>query len=127
MNSTLSDLDKLHQKTLSILTERTALGAQSFVVNGDFDRLISFQLSEGQLTDAAKAARQQLRDIHITETKTLFGIKQVKNKFDDRNAKSKADFIADLRQMAPFGYHLWTALFQTQPEFKNYIRDELPT
>jgi hypothetical protein len=29
--------------------------------------------------------------------------------------------------MAPFGYHLWTALFQTQPEFRNYIRDELPT
>lgn len=124
INATLKDLQKLGSKTLNILSANIKGGGQGFIVNGDFEDLVEFHLSEGQLSTAADAARQKLRDIHMSDTTNIFGRKLV-NKFDENNAKPKKGFVEDLRQIAPLGSLLWTTLFQSQPNLRQSLRDDV--
>jgi hypothetical protein len=125
INGTLTTLEKLGPKTLNILAGQIKGGEQGFIVNGDFENLVTFRLSEGQLSAAADAAREQLRNIHMTEERRFFGRKRYVNKFDKNNAKSKAAFILDLRQMAPLGSLLWSTLFQSEPELRTSLQEDV--
>jgi hypothetical protein len=125
LNGTLTELGKLQPKALNILADKIVGGEQGFIINGDFADPVTIRLSEMQLTNAANAARQKLRDIHFTERSSLFGGNQPVNNLDRNNAKSKADFIEDLRQTAPLGYLLWRALFQANPDFQDTLSDDV--
>jgi hypothetical protein len=51
--------DKRRQKTLNILTNKGASGEQGFLVNRDFQQLVSFRLSESQLSDGSSTLKHR--------------------------------------------------------------------
>ncbi len=124
IDTTLTDLQRLGAKTINILSAEAKGGGQAFVVNGDFENIVQFRPAEGQLRAAANAARQKLRDIHMSERNNIFGRKLI-NKFDGNNAKPKDGFIDDLRQVAPLGSLLWTTFRSQSDRWKSLPDDVL--
>lgn len=125
IHGSFSNLDRLGQKTISILASELKSGEIGFVVNGDFENSVTLQMTEGKLSNAITAARSRLRQIHLSETKNLFGGIRTVSLLDQNNGKTRADFVEDLRNLAPIGALLQTALFQAQPDLWQLLRDDV--
>lgn len=126
LTSHLSDLSFLPQRDLNILTNDNADGSHKLIINGDLKSPIAFTLNDEKMGGAMAAARQTLKEISVTEYGGQLGTKlQYENRYDKNNAKSRSDFIDDLRVLAPLGWRLWATLFQTQPEVRGAISARL--
>jgi hypothetical protein len=115
LTAALSEVDFLPPRTLNILTNHNQDGTHRIVIKGATDAF-AFNLTEGQMRDAIGAARRALRDLHIEETQNWWGQKVVSDRYDKNNAKTKSEFIADLKRLAPLGWELGALLFQYKPD-----------
>jgi TIR domain len=128
LTADLGELGFLRPRSLSILTNANPDGSHRIVVNGERRQPLVFHLTEGQMRDAVREARAALRRIHLNQRAGLFGREpQWHNRYNERNAKSTPDFVDDLRQLAPLGRLLWTALLADQPDQRAVLREELLT
>lgn len=114
------DVDSLPARTLNILTNRNSDGSHRLVVNGKQDQAMTFNLSEGQMRTAVNSVRDALRNMHVKGNPP-----NLKNLYDDNNAKSVGDFVKDLRQLAPTGWLLFSTLLQDKPKLRRRLLDEL--
>jgi hypothetical protein len=118
----LAKLNVLRARPLSIVINDDAVGTHAIAFNGDSDDVVAFHLSEGQLGDAIGAVRAALRDVHLEEYGgRLEGRIQLRNRYDSRNAKTRIEFRADLRRLAPLGRDLWEVLFAAKPERRRQL------
>jgi hypothetical protein len=114
------DVGSLPAHTLNILTNRNSDGSHRLVVNGKHDQAMTFNLSEGQMRTAVNSVRDALRTMHVKGNPP-----KLKNRYDNNNAKSRDDFVEDLRQLARTGWLLFSTLLQDKPKQRRKLRDEL--
>jgi len=124
LTSDLRDLSFLPPRTLHVLTNDNTDGSQRIVINGEEDRVLAFNLTEGQVRVTVDAAREALRNIHFKEYPPAWGSSlppDPRNLLDSNNAKSKEAFIQDLARLAPLGWKLWTLLLNDQLEWRKKL------
>lgn len=122
----LAQCDTLTPRTINILTNDDRHATHTIAVNGAAEDVVAFQLTEGQMDDAIRSVRTCLRDIHLKEFGGQLGARrQLENRYDRRNAKTRDEFKADLRRLAPLGRTLWDLLFADKPELRRELRRTL--
>jgi hypothetical protein len=82
-------------------------------------------VTEGQIHDAAKLARESLRDTHLRVVPEDEQPSGFVNLLDEQNGKTREAFIKDLLRLAPLGRKLFTTLFAARPEYRERIADHL--
>jgi hypothetical protein len=127
LTASLNNLASFAPRALNILTNENDDGTHRIVINGALDDAVTFNLSEGKVSNAIGAVRQKLLDLHVRVFGGHLGSElQYENLYDNNNAKSRDDFVADLRALAPCGKLLWdTLLTEHQPEQRRKVRTEL--
>ncbi len=119
----LTEVDALPAPAVSFLTNEDDHASHLVMFNDDKHDVISFHLTEAQMSAAVTAARQALLDAHIEVYGGKLGAQvQRKNRYNARNAKSREDFKGDLRKLAEVGRVLWDALFGDQRERARGLR-----
>ncbi len=117
LSADFTGLAAFPRRDLHILTNANDDGSHRIVINSDLNDAVVFNMSDGQVRNAIDEVRTVLRSIHIEETGGSWGTgKQIRNRYDRNNAKSRGDFVADLLQLAPLGWVLWVSLMQDKPE-----------
>ena len=126
LTANLGDLDSLAPRTLNILTNANANGTHKVVINGALDDAVWFNLTEGQMGNAINAVRETLTNIHVRKYGGQLGSKiQYENLYDANNAKKKDAFIADLKELASMGRHLWDLLLTDKPDKRRMLREQV--
>ncbi len=122
----LDSLNSFPARTLNILTNDNEDGTHKIIINGKLDDAIVFNFTEGQMTNAIGAVRDKLRDLHIVKYGGHLGAKeQIKSRYDQNNAKPKAEFVKDLKELATCGWLLWQTLFKNQLEKGRELKTKL--
>jgi hypothetical protein len=122
LTADLTDVGRLPARGLNILTNANADASHRIVFNDGDDKLLAFNLTEGQMRGAVDQARFALRDIHIVEGGGFFG-KTMRNRYDDQNGKPFAAFVDDLTALARVGWKLWATLLTNHPERRDELRN----
>jgi hypothetical protein len=119
LTADLSDVSFLPERTLNILTNDNVDGSHRLIINSDIENPISLTLNDEKMGRAIDAARETLTNISVMKYGGQLGAKiQYGSRYQKDNTKSREDFIADLKTMAPLGWKLWTSLFQAQPKVR---------
>jgi hypothetical protein len=117
LSGDLLGLSSFPRRDLHILSNANEDGSHRIVINADLGDAVVFNLSDGQVRTAIDEVRGALRKIHIEESGGKWGAKPLlTNRYDKNNAKKPADFLEDLRRLAPLGWLLWVSLMQDKPE-----------
>ncbi|HEX6173338.1 MAG TPA: hypothetical protein VF089_04935, partial [Candidatus Binatia bacterium] len=126
LTANVNNLASFTPRTLNILTNQNADGTHRIVINGELDDAVTFNLTEGKVGNAIGAVRHKLLELHMRRYGGQLGSKpQFENLYDNNNAKSKVDFLDDLKQLAPCGRLLWELLLTDQPERRRKLRNEI--
>ncbi|MBX7554409.1 hypothetical protein K1Y78_42365 [Streptomyces sp. tea 10] len=106
----LTDLNQMHRRGLSIVTNEQSDGTHSLVFNGGTGN-VAFTLAEAALSGEMNAVRQLLLTMHVEGSG-----KKRRNRLNSRNGKSRSDFLEDLRRLALHGWRLWVSLYGQRRE-----------
>jgi hypothetical protein len=121
LTDTLTDLNSVEPRGLSILTNQRPDGTHSLVFNGGTGE-IGFTIAEAVMTEEINRVRQLQLNMHIEGSG-----KKRRNRLDSRNGKSRKDFIDDLGQLAQHGYRMWVSLYQQKPEILQAVTGKSTT
>ncbi len=110
LTNALTDLEEVSPRAFSVMMNDARDATHTLVLNGVPDDGVPLQITDGQMTDALRTTREVLRRIHI-EDPVPPGT-QPRNRYDADNRKPREAFIADLRELAVWGWSLWNTLLQ---------------
>ncbi len=106
----LTDVEKLPEQTVNILTNDTG-GSHRVVVNGADQEVAVMELTEAQVEAAITKARRRLFEIHI-DGDPAADPSTWKDRLQPDNSKPSSAFQQDLEELALLGRDLWMALDQ---------------
>lgn len=122
MSGSLRDIERFPERSLNILINEKVDGTHTFAVVGP-TLATKFNLTEGEMRTKIDYARKTLQSICSTlDSKG----KPDKYRFEPDNRGREKEFVADLKQLAEYGYDLYVDLVTSKNrDFEDKLRRAL--